>query len=165
MTPGAHPVAVISHGLWQRRFGGRADIVGHEILLNGHRFTIVGVTPRGFGGAQLGVIRDLFVPMMMQAIMRPPRAGFSGEMNPDLLKVRGQPAGSSAIGALKPGVSARAGGRVALGAGGGIRCGRPGRTRRRARSCVTPVDDGPPGQRAQMVPVATLLCRSSAPCC
>ena len=44
------------------------------------------MTPPNFPGPQLGVVRDLYVPMMMQALMRPPRAGFSGEMNPDLLK-------------------------------------------------------------------------------
>ena len=35
---------------------------------------------------QLGSVRNLYVPMMMQAIMRPPRAGYSGEQNPDLLR-------------------------------------------------------------------------------
>src|SRR5439155_23175554 len=85
-TVGAHPVAVISDRLWRARFNGRSDIVGQPILLNGHTFTIVGVTPRGFGGAELGIVRDLYVPMMMQPVMRPPRAGYSGDMDPDLLK-------------------------------------------------------------------------------
>ena len=44
--------------------------------------------PEEFNGSQLGIVRDIYVPMMMQAVMRPPRAGYSGEMNPDLLKVR-----------------------------------------------------------------------------
>jgi macrolide transport system ATP-binding/permease protein len=88
VTPGAHPVAVISHRLWQGRFNGEAGVVGRDVLLNGHRFTIVGVTPEGFNGAQLGALRDLYVPMMMQAVMRPPRAGYSGEMDPDLLRRR-----------------------------------------------------------------------------
>jgi predicted permease len=86
VTPGAHPVAVISHQLWQKRFNGRSDIVGAQVRLNGGLFTIVGVTPPSFPGPQLGVRRDVYVPMMMQALMRPPRAGYSGEMNPDLLK-------------------------------------------------------------------------------
>jgi predicted permease len=86
VTPGAHPVAVISHRLWQNRFAGKPDIVGSEVRLNGGVFTIVGVAPRDFPGPQLGGTRDVFVPMMMQALMRPPRAGFSGEQNPDLLK-------------------------------------------------------------------------------
>ncbi len=88
LTPGAHPVAVISHRLWHGRFNGEAWVVGRNVLLNGHRFTIVGVTPEGFNGAQLGALRDVYVPMMMQAVMRPPRAGYSGEMDPDLLRRR-----------------------------------------------------------------------------
>ena len=75
-----------------------------QILLNGQSFTIIGVTPPEFGGAQLGVTRDIYVPMMMQAVMRPPRAGYSGEMNPDLLKVRGN-SWLFTIGRLKPGVT------------------------------------------------------------
>ena len=50
-------------------------------------------------------IRDLYVPMMMQATMRPPRAGYSGEMNPDLLQVRGN-RWLFSVGRLKPGVTA-----------------------------------------------------------
>jgi predicted permease len=88
VTPGAHPVVVISYRLWQGRFNGDPAIVGRDVLLNGHRFTIVGVTRERFNGAQLGAVRDLYVPIMMQAVMRPPRAGYSGEMDPDLLRRR-----------------------------------------------------------------------------
>ena len=86
VTPGAHPVAVIGYDFWQTRFAGRPDVIGSEIRLNGRVFTIVGVAPAGFTGPQLGGMRHLYVPMMMQAIMRPPRARYSGEQNPDLLK-------------------------------------------------------------------------------
>ena len=37
------PVALIGHGLWQRRFGGASDVVGNSVILNGEAFTIVGV--------------------------------------------------------------------------------------------------------------------------
>jgi len=104
-TPGAHPVAVISPRLWQSRFGSDPNIVGRQLLLNGNTFTIIGVLPAGFDGLQLGVTRDLYVPLMMQATMRPPRAGYSGEMNPDLLQVRGN-RWLFSVGRLKPGVSA-----------------------------------------------------------
>ena len=86
VTPGAHPIVVISHDFWQTRFGGAGDVVGREIRLNGHVFTIVGVTAAGFTGPQLGSVRHIYTPMMMQAIVRPPRARFSGEQNPDLLR-------------------------------------------------------------------------------
>ena len=69
--PGAHPVAVIAYGLWQRRFGSDADVVGKTILLNGQRFTIIGVMPSAFIGDEVGRQRDLWVPMMMQAQLAP----------------------------------------------------------------------------------------------
>src|SRR5919112_4051798 len=103
-TPGAHPVTVISQGLWQRRFAGDPNVVGRQLLLNGSTFTVIGVLPAGFDGLQLGVVRDLYVPMMKQATMRPPRAGYSGEMNPDLLQVRGN-RWLFSVGRLKPGVT------------------------------------------------------------
>jgi predicted permease len=103
-TPGAHPVAVISPRLWQTRFAGDPNVIGRQLLLNGNNFTVIGVLPPGFDGLQLGVTRDLYVPMMMQATMRPPRAGYSGEMNPDLLQMRGN-RWLLTVGRLKPGVS------------------------------------------------------------
>jgi predicted permease len=105
-TPGAHPVAVISDRLWQGRFAGDPNVVGRQLLLNGNTFTVIGVLPTGFEGLQLGVLTDLYVPTMMQATMRPPRAGYSGEMNPDLLQVRNA-RWLNSVGRLKPGVSAQ----------------------------------------------------------
>jgi macrolide transport system ATP-binding/permease protein len=72
VTPGRHPVVVISRELWQTRFAGRPDVIGHEIRLNGNVFTIAGVTPAGFPGPRVGTVRHLYVPMMMQPILRPP---------------------------------------------------------------------------------------------
>lgn len=46
--PDAARVAIISYGLWQRRFGGEESIVGKEILLNDHKTTVIGVMPAGF---------------------------------------------------------------------------------------------------------------------
>ncbi|MET0649041.1 MAG: ABC transporter permease, partial [Pyrinomonadaceae bacterium] len=101
-TPGAHPVVVLSHGFWQRRFGG-AEVVGREVNLNGQSFTVVGVLPAEYTGVDLGRADDIYVPMSMQAVMRPPRGGYSGEMNPDLLKVRGN-RWLWMVGRLKPNV-------------------------------------------------------------
>jgi predicted permease len=154
-APGAHPVVAISHGLWQRQFGGDPAVVGKEILLNGRSFTVIGVTPPEFGGAQLGVARDLYVPMMMQAVMRPPRAGYSGEKNPDLLQVRGNH-WLFGVGRLKPGVT-REQAQAAL-----IPITRqqaeafPGMNRNRIVT-LTAVNDGDPTQRGRMISVAGLL--------
>ena len=48
MQPGAEPVVVISHALWQRRFGGAANVVNSKVTLNGKAATIIGVMPAGF---------------------------------------------------------------------------------------------------------------------
>ena len=56
-------VAVLSHRYWQRRFGGRADIIGAPITLNAIPFTIVGVEPEGFVGTEVGRPYDLSIPM------------------------------------------------------------------------------------------------------
>ncbi|MCK5650728.1 MAG: ABC transporter permease, partial [Gemmatimonadetes bacterium] len=50
--PGQHPVAVVSHDLWQDRLGGDPDIVGRTITLNRAPYTVVGVAPEEFRGAR-----------------------------------------------------------------------------------------------------------------
>jgi predicted permease len=65
------PVAVLSHGFWERRFGGRTSAVGELIVLNGRPFTIVGVAPRGFEGTEVGESPDVFAPMVMQPVLLP----------------------------------------------------------------------------------------------
>jgi predicted permease len=46
--PGANKVVIISHGLWQNRFGGDTGILKREILLNGEKYAVVGVMPPNF---------------------------------------------------------------------------------------------------------------------
>jgi predicted permease len=46
--PGAAPVVIITHSLWQQRFGGRREAVGSRIVLNGKGYTVVGILPAGF---------------------------------------------------------------------------------------------------------------------
>ncbi len=157
VKPGGHPVAVISHEFWQTRFAGAPDIVGREVRLNGHQFTIIGVAPAGFPGPQLGNMRHLYVPMMMQAIMRPPRAGYSGEMNPDLLNHRTN-SWLFLVGKLKPGVTVEQA-RAQLDtltqtfAQTLATTGPPPRH----TATVVPIDVGNAGQRRQMVSIALLL--------
>ncbi|MDP6606703.1 MAG: ABC transporter permease [Dehalococcoidia bacterium] len=83
VTPGTHPVAVISHGLWQRVLAGAEDVIGRTVLLNEVTFTIVGVAPAGFRSASLGQSSDLWVPMAMQTVMRRPSAGLQRALGTD----------------------------------------------------------------------------------
>jgi len=46
--PGSSPVVVISHALWQRRFGGQTDLIGKTVTLNGDIYTVIGVAPATF---------------------------------------------------------------------------------------------------------------------
>ncbi len=63
-TPGAHPVAILNYGFWQRRFGGDTALVGRTITLNSLPYTVVGIAPRDFVGADVEV-PDVWVPLMM----------------------------------------------------------------------------------------------------
>jgi predicted permease len=154
VTPMGHPVAVISH-LWQGRFGGRADIVGNQVRLNGRPFTIVGVTPPAFPGPQLGTIRDIYVPMMMQPLIRPPRAGYSGEMDPDLLK-NPDNGWLFQMALRKPGVTGdQAAAELSALAVTYVRS--RSASAPAPRLTLVPIDDGNPTQRSQLRSVATLL--------
>ena len=64
-TLGTHPVAVIGHGFWQRRFGADPGVVNHTISINRYPFTIIGVAPEGFTGLEIGLDLDLYVPAAM----------------------------------------------------------------------------------------------------
>ena len=63
-VPGERLVTVLSHGFWQRRLGGDPAIVGRTVRLNGSAFTVVGVAPPGFKGANTLATPALWVPMM-----------------------------------------------------------------------------------------------------
>jgi putative ABC transport system permease protein len=64
-APGTHPVAVISHSFWRRRFGGERSVVGRWIMVAGRRVQVVGVAPSGFTGLTRGVRTDVWLPMTM----------------------------------------------------------------------------------------------------
>lgn len=70
-TPGAHPVAVLSYGYWQARFGSDPSIVGKDILLDGRPMTVIGVSAPGFVGTELASDPAIRVPMMMTLTFKP----------------------------------------------------------------------------------------------
>jgi predicted permease len=72
------PVAVISHGFWERRFGRSPDVIGTRIDLDGAAITIVGVTSRRFFGPEVGRTFDVALPLNTEPIIRKGRTNFGG---------------------------------------------------------------------------------------
>ena len=68
---GGHPVAVLSFGYWQSRFGGARDVIGRAVTVNGHPYEIVGVVSAGFSGIDLGSPPQVYLPMTMQPQVGP----------------------------------------------------------------------------------------------
>jgi predicted permease len=64
-------VAVIGYEFWQRQFGSAADVVGKEIRIEGHPFTIVGVTRKWFTGLTTGEPPEITVPLPAIALITP----------------------------------------------------------------------------------------------
>jgi predicted permease len=90
---GHAPVVVVSHSLWQSRFGGADDLVGRNVMLDGKSYTVVGIAPQGFQ-----------YPDETEAWLPPLR--LAPEMNErmDVTQARGF-GYLSAVALLKPGVS------------------------------------------------------------
>jgi len=68
-------VAVLSYRSWLQRHGGRSDVIGQSMVLNGRPYTVIGIAPRGFFGAMLGDAPEVWVPMALQPEARPASAG------------------------------------------------------------------------------------------
>ena len=71
VTPGGHPVAVLSYSFWESRFNKDDSLIGKTILINEHPVTVLGVTPPGFYGLSLADNADVRVPMMMTPVFNP----------------------------------------------------------------------------------------------
>ena len=69
-TPNGHPVVVLGHSLW-KKLGADPKLVGSQVTLNGHSFTVIGVAPAAFTGVDIGFSPDLWVPMSMHQWVRP----------------------------------------------------------------------------------------------
>src|SRR2546422_4154222 len=85
--PGANPVCIISHGLWERRFGSDPAIINKQVSMSGASYTLIGVLPASYA---FGTPTDVFVPIGLRA---------------DEMKERGNHPGIYAIARLKPGVT------------------------------------------------------------
>ena len=65
-VPGGHPIAVISDGFWDRRYGRADDVLGRTIALNHTPYTIIGIAAPGFIGDAIAQPADVWVPLAMQ---------------------------------------------------------------------------------------------------
>ncbi|WP_321469910.1 ABC transporter permease [uncultured Paludibaculum sp.] len=79
--PGAAPAAVISDGYWSRQYVRSADVIGQTISINGVAVPIVGVSPAGFTGANVGSPADITVAVAALPILLPPSEPLLGPGN------------------------------------------------------------------------------------
>ncbi|HEY2363267.1 MAG TPA: ABC transporter permease [Candidatus Angelobacter sp.] len=63
------PGVVISYGFWQKEFGGKPSAIGSKLMLEGHPAEIIGVTPPGFYGVEVGRSYDLAVPLCSEPLI------------------------------------------------------------------------------------------------
>jgi predicted permease len=68
---GEHPVVVLSHGFWLRRFGGDPDVRSRTVRINEHPMTVIGVAPTHFRSIAVTEAPDVYVPVAMKAQMTP----------------------------------------------------------------------------------------------
>jgi putative ABC transport system permease protein len=71
-------VAVISYGLWQRRFSAAPDTIGRQLSIDRVPFTIVGIAPRGFFGPDVGRSADIIVPLTTEALVHGKESSLDG---------------------------------------------------------------------------------------
>ncbi len=94
-TPNGHPVVVLGYKFWQK-LGADRGVIGSEVTLNGHSFTVIGVAPAAFTGVDVGFAPDLWAPVSMHQWIRP-GGDFWFESRRALLM--------NVMGRLKPGVT------------------------------------------------------------
>ncbi|HWW77332.1 MAG TPA: ABC transporter permease, partial [Pyrinomonadaceae bacterium] len=84
-------VVVISDRLWRTRFGADPSVVGRQVTLNGLGFTVVGVAPEKFVGTEVGLDRELWVPLSLEPVLNPQtaeRQAREGHVGESLLRER-----------------------------------------------------------------------------
>jgi predicted permease len=95
---GRDAVVVLSHALWQRRFGSDPSVLGRAVLLNGQRYTVVGIAPAGFYGTDHGIQSEFWAPLSMAEQLMP-------DLNKDSMRDKRNAQWLLLNARLKPGVS------------------------------------------------------------
>jgi predicted permease len=70
-APGAHPVVMLSHDYWVRRFAGEPGVLNVKVAINGHPMIVIGILPAGFRGVLSGNDPEIFVPIAMKREVTP----------------------------------------------------------------------------------------------
>ena len=100
-VPGRDSVVMLGADLWKRRFGGAPSVLGRQVMVNGHKFTVIGIVPATFAGLQADQSKpELWTPIMSY----PAILAYGTEW--DLQHARGDE-WLSATGRLKPGIGQR----------------------------------------------------------
>ncbi|HTB97098.1 MAG TPA: ABC transporter permease [Terracidiphilus sp.] len=94
----ANPVVVLSFAYWKAHFAGDRSVIGQNVLLNGHSFSIIGVAPPNFDSAIGGYRPGVFIPLSMEAMALPWRTPLE-----DLTNHRA--AWLTLVARLKPGIT------------------------------------------------------------
>jgi predicted permease len=90
-----HPVVVLSHRYWMRRFAGNPQVLNSSVTINTTQMTVIGIAPPTFSGVLAVNAPDLFVPLMMKAQITPTWDDLDNRRSRWV----------TVIGRLKPGVS------------------------------------------------------------
>ena len=144
-NPNTDAVAVISYTLWQNRFAGDPNLVGKSLTINARSFTVVGIAPERFGGSNVGLAPDVWVPLMMQSVAIPG----------DRLKDRGV-RWLELVGRLNPGVSLKQAQASMVGLAAQLLQENP-LTNRGTGATVVNLGQGAAGVQSTLTPILSLL--------
>jgi predicted permease len=100
-NPGSDSYAVISYNYWQKRFGGSTAVLGTLIHLYNATVTVIGVAPPRFRGETVGQNPDIWLPMMMEPMVKPGRDWIHEDLSKSLDKIMWL----QVFGRLKPGAT------------------------------------------------------------
>jgi predicted permease len=143
---GAAPVGLISHRLAQQRFGGH--IPDRPIVINGRQITVVGITPPGFVGPELGQSADIWIPISVLPIINTTQATWLEERGTLWLR---------AIGRRRPDVSIQQAQAVVGGIAAALESEHPKTNENRGGTVSSASAGVRPSERGELLPVAGLL--------
>jgi predicted permease len=141
------PTVVMSHSLWQRRFGGDPGVVGRSIALNGTFVTVVGVVPASFPGLQKGFVTDLWMSPAAWSVSSGARTDITARDSRQF----------EIVGRLKPGVSAEAARRQVAAVGARLRSTYPDKNRDMTFTAVMLAEEQARHARGPMIILLALV--------